>query len=186
MAFILIEWKLRPVPRHCGWENIDVSAIWLAEIWALNLLLRDVCSLPFYILLPVHNVDLIARQEVCFFVLLLLYVDVLVDDWAKFCAECKKSWVCPFASSSFSPLTDASSRVNFAKSLILHGWMQSWYPMRRNSRSACCSSTLKKHQDRWDLKGCCCGREVFSPIICSLAKIEHKACTVANMSSGTF
>ena len=86
----------------------------------------------------------------------------------------------------FSPLTDAGSRVNFAKSLILHGWMQSWYPMRRNSRSACCSSTLKKHQDRWDLKGCCCGREVFSPIICSLAKIEHKACTVANMSSGTF
>ena len=28
--------------------------------------MRDVCSLPFYILLPVHNVDLIARQEVCF------------------------------------------------------------------------------------------------------------------------
>mgnify|MGYP001433890992 FL=1 len=49
----------------------------------------------------------------------------------------------------------------------------------------------KKHQDRWDLKGCCCGREVFSPIICSLAKIEHKASytvhyTVANISSGTF
>ena len=89
----------------------------------------------------------------------------------------------------FSPLTDAGSRVNFAKSLILHGWMQSWYPMRRNSRSAC--SALKKHQDRWDLKGCCCGREVFSPIICSLAKIEHKASytvhyTVANISSGTF
>ena len=178
MAFILIEWKLRPVPRHCGWENIDVSAIWLAEIWALNLLLRDVCSLPFYILLPVHNVDLIARQEVCF----LCYYFYMSTYWLMIGqdSECKKCLLRPFGRSA------KSSRVNFAKSLILHGWMQSWYPMRRNSRSACCSSTLKKHQDRWDLKGCCCGREVFSPIICSLAKIEHKACTVANMSSGTF
>ena len=87
-------------------------------------------------------------------------------------SECKKCLLRPFGRSA------KSSRVNFAKSLILHGWMQSWYPMRRNSRSALLA--LKKHQDRWDLKGCCdhpavvSSRNLFLPIICSLAKIVQQ------------
>ena len=74
VAFILIEWKLRPAPRHCGWENIDVSAIWLAEIWALNLLFGDVCS-P--ICTCTCQQPLKTPQKVSFQVVLLLNESIL-------------------------------------------------------------------------------------------------------------